>query len=540
MKKHLFILLGGFLLFACSEQQEPVLTDNKPNVVAISNQDAQKSFAKLLSKAVYNNSDVRNFLKKEALAQFDNDYDVFYPFVKNKIVSNEQTFREILLSYCDSEEMYTQIEESSLLLNILVPDLSLFGGFNAEKWDINEKEIAVISRKDKDNTVFENGEALGSLPLDEIPAFPCLVVKDNERLKVSNSATRAEGATYEFISDAYNGNKNPQTRHHNFDHYVEATDNSEFYVPASKLHSSIIKAWEEFKNVPDAFQRDYIYYNIDKSNQPGKLNRNFRESLYQFRVFPSWLQVISDQSGKDPGMVREFSQESRYLTNGEIIKNMWTDGKFEINFDTYYGSDKSNEAMSQRIAFSLSPFELWSIEKVHIEHKNRTLFRRSKNTYKIDPNNLKAKWIRPNALMSKNHAFVQPWDLYTYSTIINLFVSEHDDGQTIKEIRSVINQFVNKFDVSGEVGGGKADGSVKWGVKMGYGYSQAITNTSSSEVNTTVGTDNLGNIIFNYSDPIIIDDSEKNTKGYKVFAIKAGNAVEAVLLPVSVYTRGEE
>lgn len=71
--------------------------------------------------------------------------------------------------------------------------------------------------------------------------------------------------------------------------------------------------------------------------------------------------------------------------------------------------------------------------------------------------------------------------------------------------------------------------------KMGYGYSQSTTNTSSTEINTTVGTDNLGNLIFNYSDPIIVDDSEKNTKGYKVFAIKAGNAIEAILLPKSVY-----
>ncbi|MEG0109039.1 MAG: hypothetical protein RR705_09350, partial [Lachnospiraceae bacterium] len=97
------------------------------------------------------------------------------------------------------------------------------------------------------------------------------------------------------------------------------------------------------------------------------------------------------------------------------------------------------------------------------------------------------------------------------------------------------NQYVNKFDASGEVSGGGTDGSMKWGVKMGYGYSQTSTNTSSTEINTTVGTDNLGNLIFNYSDPIIVDDSQKSTKGYKVFAIKAGNAVEAILLPKSLY-----
>lgn len=191
--------------------------------------------------------------------------------------------------------------------------------------------------------------------------------------------------------------------------------------------------------------------------------------------------------------------------------------------------------MPQRIPFSLSASQLWSIEKVHIEHRNRTMFRRSKNTYTIDPNNLKPRWIYPEKLNSNNPVLTQPWDLYSYSTIINLFVSEYDDGQTTKEVRSVVNQYVNKFDASGEVSGGGTDGSMKWGIKMGYGYSQTTTSTSSIEINTTVGTDNLGNLIFNYSDPIIVDDSQKNTKGYKVFAIKSGNAVEAILLPKSLY-----
>lgn len=84
MKKYLSCFLSVFLLLACSEQQESISSNNEPEVVKLSNQDAQKSFAKLLSKAVYNSADIRSFLKKEALEQFDNDYDVFLSFRKKQ------------------------------------------------------------------------------------------------------------------------------------------------------------------------------------------------------------------------------------------------------------------------------------------------------------------------------------------------------------------------------------------------------------------------------------------------------------------------
>lgn len=101
-------------------------------------------------------------------------------------------------------------------MNILVPDLSLFGGFNAEKWDITNNDVAVVANDDADNTVYEDGEEIGSLSLSEIPAFPCLVVKNNERMFVSNASTRADGAIYKFTDDAFNGELNRQTRHSSF------------------------------------------------------------------------------------------------------------------------------------------------------------------------------------------------------------------------------------------------------------------------------------------------------------------------------------
>ena len=121
-----------------------------------------------MSKAVSNSLDVRKFLKAEAVAQFDNDYDIFYPLVKNKIVYDNQSLRDILLSYCKDENELVQIEQSLPLLNILVPDLSLFWDFNAEKWNVDDKEVSVICRDDKDNTLYENGENIGKMTTGDI------------------------------------------------------------------------------------------------------------------------------------------------------------------------------------------------------------------------------------------------------------------------------------------------------------------------------------------------------------------------------------
>lgn len=53
----------------------------------------------ILSRAVKNEPQLRDFLKEEALLEFDNDYDVFYPWTKGKEVINDKTFGDIIEEY---------------------------------------------------------------------------------------------------------------------------------------------------------------------------------------------------------------------------------------------------------------------------------------------------------------------------------------------------------------------------------------------------------------------------------------------------------
>lgn len=533
IKKYFVSLFCIAAFCACTDQvnefpSQPDGSQSKTIVQAPLDQvTAQKKFAKALSKAVSNSLDVRKFLKAEAVAQFDNDYDIFYPLVKNKIVYDKQSLRDILLSYCKDENELVQIEQSLPLLNILVPDLSLFWDFNAEKWNVDDKEVSVICRDDKDNTLYENGENIGKMTTGDIPDFPCLVVKNNERMKVSSVKTRSGEATYEFLSDAFDGSKRKlQTRHYEEDINLQPTEDLEAYVNGSEIMSSVKDAWNEFKNVPNAYQRDYIYYGITKENKPGTLNRYIREKLYRFRIAANAYSAINDPT-QDPTL-QDTQKNKGYLTNEEIIQKIWTDGNFEFHFKSYISGEDSKEAMEAKLTFTINPRDAFSLEKIHLKHKNSTAFRQSKNFYTVDAKNLRSKWIYPEKSdrNADDLVFTLPWDLYNKSLSIFMFVEEWDKGQTITQEKSVVSEFVNKADFSIE--GSGSIGKVSLSTKLGYGFSHTKTVSNKATIQTTVESDPLGTLYFQYNDPIIRNEINGT---YKLYNVSSGSVV-ATLLPV--------
>ena len=533
IKKYFVSLFCIAAFCACTDQvnefpSQPDGSQSKTIVQAPLDQvTAQKKFAKALSKAVSNSLDVRKFLKAEAVAQFDNDYDIFYPLVKNKIVYDKQSLRDILLSYCKDENELVQIEQSLPLLNILVPDLSLFWDFNAEKWNVDDKEVSVICRDDKDNTLYENGENIGKMTTGDIPDFPCLVVKNNERMKVSSVKTRSGEATYEFLSDAFDGSKRKlQTRHYEEDINLQPTEDLQAYRNGSEIMSSVKDAWNEFKNVPNAYQRDYIYYGITKENKPGTLNRYIREKLYRFRIAANAYSAINDPT-QDPTL-QDTQKNKGYLTNEEIIQKIWTDGNFEFHFKSYISGEDSKEAMEAKLTFTINPRDAFSLEKIHLKHKNSTAFRQSKNFYTVDAKNLRSKWIYPEKSdrNADDLVFTLPWDLYNKSLSIFMFVEEWDKGQTITQEKSVVSEFVNKADFSIE--GSGSIGKVSLSTKLGYGFSHTKTVSNKATIQTTVESDPLGTLYFQYNDPIIRDEINGT---YKLYNVSSGSVV-ATLLPV--------
>lgn len=533
MKKLFITIASMFFMFACTQEEVSTTLPAVNNTTStLTTAQAQVKFAKILSKAASDNIEVRKFLKNEATKQFDNDYDVFYPLVKDKIVAENKSFRDILLSYCENEKDLSEIEQSQLLLNILIPDLTIFWDFNAEKWDVNNKEIVVLCRDDESNSMYENGENIGQMEKREIPGFPCLVIKNNERLKVKNANTRSGEATYEFISDAFDGSKRiekPVTRDSYYDVAIDEETDLDAGLPKKMIPDICIQAWEELGNVPNAFQRDYIYYNINKTNQPGTLNRNIREKIFRFRVSTkSVYDYIKDQD--DPNL-QDCSQKKRYLTVEEIKQRIWTEGNFEFKISSFISGETSDKSMELSKVFTLTPQQVFNIKKVHLHHKNNTAFRHSKNTYTVDENDLMPRWIyleKMSEYSDENFVFTEPWDLYGTSLSIYLFISEIDGKETVEEKRTVINEFANKGDFS--LTGGGSIGGIALNAKLGYGLSNTHKTSSETTIRKELESEDLGSVSFRYYDPII---RGKDSKGnYKLYNASTGNII-VTLMPIN-------
>lgn len=529
MTNKLFIgMLCAMLFSACTQDDVLGVNEEIPTTKTrsvLSTQKAQIKFAKILSKAVSANVDLRRFLKEEAMRQFDNDYDVFYPLVKDKIVTNGKTFRDILLSYCEGSNDLKEIEQSQELLNILIPDLTLFWDFNADKWNPEQNEIVVICRSDEDRTMFENGETIGNLDKNEIPGFPCLVIKDNERMKVVNKQTRSGNIVYAFSDAAFDGSKRidkPLTRS-SWDQAVEATEDLTKPIQASEFKADIVEAWKELKDVKHACQRDYIYYGFKKDNKPGDLNRNIREELYRFNIKPNAFKRIADQQGSDPSL-QNTTQKKRYLTNEELLDRIWKDGNFEICFKSYIASKDNSKSMENTLVFSIRPRDLFTIEKVNIHHRHSTGFRHSKNVYSVSPDNLRAKWYYPSRSDKGNLVFVTPWDLYDHAVSIFMFVEEVDDVQEEKYTKTLMNQFTDKADFAAGIDGGS---KFKYNAKLSYGFSKLHSESSEATIITQKGSDNLGVLSFFFYDPII---RYQDNGGYQLMNVSGGD-VQATILP---------
>ena len=215
MKKVLFLTAVFLVLLSCTKQDSSFT--NQAN-----NKEAYlERFAIILSKAAFENEDLRHFLKEQALKQFDMDYDVFYPLVKNTEVSDGESFRSCLLNYCSIEDLL-EIENNLPLLTILIPDWGWLGAFSVEQWDTAKSIVYSSYATDRDNKpVYFNGKHSFSMSKGEIPEDAILIVKNNERMVLSSPATKSSEAKYDFVNPAFDHNNEINTKANRDWHYED-------------------------------------------------------------------------------------------------------------------------------------------------------------------------------------------------------------------------------------------------------------------------------------------------------------------------------
>lgn len=81
---------------SCTKEYVKTIDEAEPQVILNDNERSLSDFAVILSKAINQEPELREFIRNEALKQFDKDHDVFYPFVKDAMVAGDKTFRDIL------------------------------------------------------------------------------------------------------------------------------------------------------------------------------------------------------------------------------------------------------------------------------------------------------------------------------------------------------------------------------------------------------------------------------------------------------------
>jgi hypothetical protein len=546
--KFLAFLLISILIYSCSDNLSEITDYNNADSNLITSlqtektkkESAKKKFASLLSKAVCNDIEIRSFIKNEAIKQFDKDYDVFYPIVKNKVVKNGKTFREMLLSYCDKKEELEQIEDCIPLLNIYVPDLSLFEDINVYNWDVKDEVPVAFSNEDEGSILFLNGDSIMKLEKDEIPGFHLLLIKENERVasqEITTRSTNAAMAGYEFVNQVFDGTLSDEklikTRS------TDLTILEDDYLSNDRLDPVVLRGWEEMKTNP-VLQRDYIYYGMTLNQKEGLLKTSIDEYLYRFQIDPAAYFKIADQKGTgdkiDDPMIKDesTSQKKSELSNEEVIRRLWTEGNFEIKFRVYTGVKNSTALNPSEFVFNVEPKELFDI-KIQMSKRHKTAFRHSQYTYRINPKDLGRKWYYP-----REHGYnsrFDKWDISQQSLEKFIYVYEIDESETLKTTETVVSTFAQNFksslDGSTNVGSKDSGGNIKIG--LGYDTSNSKQTTSTIEITTNKGDDFLGTLKVFFYDPIIIQESKE--KKYRLKDINNGTVTITIMPITDVYTR---
>lgn len=436
--KNIISALGLFLLLSCNN--DLIDTAIEHNVCA---EDSQIEFAKILSKAVANNEDVRAFIKSEALKQFDKDYDVFYPYVKDKLLPSGLSFREELLKYT-TEDNLASIEASLPLLNILVPDWEWIGAFSVNTWDLSDNDIVVCSsvEGESEHVLYYDGEHCCTLRKGSFPEYPVLIVKENERMKILTAKTRSSDYTYSFASEAYNPNSmetkvTPVTSTIYFE--LNPGSNSVEATSFELAYPDVVQAWNEYGDDVYGAQRNLLYFGLNQGETLGILNPKIRESIYAIRLNDKLCMDDPKQSDTDESHDAIIGNKTLYdndvLNNDELLNTLWSDGQLEIQLYATTKDENGNVYLLNDNKITVDGRDLFDISQVRRDFYHKVWLHRRRFEYTVDLQNLKPKWyILPTPLKFRK------WDPSIMSTVIDIRAYEYDKSTEIEITDTLISQ----------------------------------------------------------------------------------------------------
>jgi len=434
-------------------------------------------FSLALMEVMKKNKDIMELIKKESLKKIDGDYDVLIYSIIDKKNIKGITFKELI-----NKNLITKDNDIHKILNryptltIFVPTLP-YDSFSAEKWDCSKEIPAITIRNTKSNRMqmISPDNKIGIIPSDAIPGFPVIVLKINERIvsnknfsNFSNLKTKEilekDGIKFKFWSEVFGNLKNNGTQKR----------------VTPMLDQKIIDAYniyqQQYQNL-NGWQRDYIYYNIQPTTPNGPFIYDFKEYVTNFNLegnATSAYNLISDQTD-DP----------HYLNNNRIGTGHWTDGDYEFKFSTLINA-KNGVGDELINGLVINPNDLFKLEY---------------EVYSTGWWFWKKRWYRITGIHKRNdywaHIPLINWNLDDYATSIKIHIEEVDltTTTTITDTRTV--KFATNFGISPSLGE-----KIKLGLK--FGASLEDTQTHTIQRSFTQGNDDLGSVIINFADKIII------------------------------------
>lgn len=499
------------------------------------NQDCFESmdnFAIVLSKAVANEPSLRNFVKQTALEEFDKDYDVFYPFVKNSIVDGSHSFENLLQLYCEDGKTIESIISGISKPTILVPDFSWVSDncFSVKHWDTSNNQVAVAVEKNNGiHTIYYDGEVVGHLSDEEYPSFPVLIIKSNERM-VELAPTKSGVIEYDFANKFFD-NAQTKVRTWEGDFYNETENISSkrdlvsevgYRISESDLNNicpDAITAYREFgTGMVNGVQRDYLYYGLTcENNTSGVMNPNRRDMIYRMKISPEKLFNSMDDDTEDPLTVLGTGRGDRPTFDGAVSR-MWSNGNLEIQIEFFKGIKDGGTDEIDKILLSIYPGDLMYLTKCH-DVFQWNIFGNNWSVYTIKKEDIQPKWYYPG---DEGHVVLiqSPWDLNYRSQNIWFKSSEIDKEKTYTKNMTVGFKFSSSMST-------QSGDSVKMTTTIGNEHSESHSET----VTYTESPDDLGSAFIEYADSYI---ASNNYDGTYNLGYVSTYSFEFSLLPINL------
>ncbi|WP_455668422.1 hypothetical protein [Phocaeicola sp.] len=488
----LWILLV-IILSSCNENTLEVKDAKIQRVDSIGydnlNFSLKQEFAKAFAKVIAHSQEVRQFIKEEALRKIDYDYDVLYSLIRHQKIYDGRTIENMLTEYISFDKL-ALIESRMPTLTIFVPKLPM-NSFSAEKWNPCDEIPVVGIRTNLSNEVLYY-DGLGKedkIEATEIPGFPIVVIKDNERIYSKTSASERSSlivpsednnVTLEFINDNFNNlksqgvNLNPKV--------VKTVKRGSLSIKIPDELEKVYQSYDIYEH-KDGWQRDYIYYNIAPDHPKGPFNYDMKEYIVSFEMLGDPYGVfdkISDQEA-DPKLDGNLHRKDIPGRKGYHY-GCWTDGEFEFKVKVYWGA-KNSIGTEYITYFRANPDDLF-----HINYKE------TKKGKKYKVQSIKFKTLDLSLPLFE-------WNLENYSSSIKIAIEEVDAVETVKQTIENYVDFATNFGF--DVNWGQ---TVKTGIKFGASQKQSLKVTN--EITTTLGNDELGEVIVNFGDDIILSRND--------------------------------